>query len=140
MMTSERRYRQESRNNARFFRRVVRKEFCEVCGFLCGPIANIHHVVSVANGGDGMPENLISLCPNCHAAIHRLRDTLKTGDEKGLLVIGSWIECVYSPDVMRIIGSIAFETAIYDGKKWIARDSILSCPVASITEGATVAA
>ena len=31
---------------------------------------HIHHIVPVSNGGDNRPNNLISVCQNCHSEIH----------------------------------------------------------------------
>ncbi len=42
---------------------------CMVCACHCAPIAAIHHVQSVREGGTGNDENLIALCPNCHAVV-----------------------------------------------------------------------
>lgn len=42
---------------------------CELCGFK--EIVDLHHIVPKMYGGEDNPENLITLCPNCHAAIHR---------------------------------------------------------------------
>ena len=55
---------------------------CEVCGWRM-PITHpeisprsspihVHHIIRVADGGTGAPENLIALCPNHHAMAHRL--------------------------------------------------------------------
>jgi 5-methylcytosine-specific restriction endonuclease McrA len=66
----------ESRNNAKFFRETVIDRAdgkCEVCGLFCVYIGEIHHVVSVKGGGSGYPENLIYLCPNCHAIVEKLK-------------------------------------------------------------------
>jgi hypothetical protein len=32
---------------------------------------DLHHMVEVSNGGGDVPENLIALCPTCHALFHR---------------------------------------------------------------------
>jgi 5-methylcytosine-specific restriction protein A len=34
------------------------------------PYLEVHHVVSLANGGDDSVENTVALCPNCHRALH----------------------------------------------------------------------
>ena len=41
---------------------------CQGCGKTCG--LNVHHIVPVHRGGEDDPRNLISLCNDCHAAIH----------------------------------------------------------------------
>jgi hypothetical protein len=32
---------------------------------------DIHHIVEVSEGGDNNPQNLLPLCPTCHALFHR---------------------------------------------------------------------
>jgi predicted restriction endonuclease len=44
---------------------------CLVCGF--SECVDIHHIVSIAKGGDSFPENLITLCPNHHRLADRGR-------------------------------------------------------------------
>ena len=41
---------------------------CQGCGQTLG--LNVHHIVPVSRGGEDDPRNLISLCNDCHAAIH----------------------------------------------------------------------
>lgn len=41
---------------------------CQGCGATLG--LNVHHIVPVSRGGEDDPRNLISLCNDCHAAIH----------------------------------------------------------------------
>jgi hypothetical protein len=60
------------------------KAACEVCDFtppraLAGPgspylarLLHAHHVVPVACGGTDDPDNLIVVCPTCHAVAHAL--------------------------------------------------------------------
>jgi hypothetical protein len=47
-------------------------------GYRCGNPAcrsiltlDIHHLIPVADGGEDSPDNLLALCPNCHALHHR---------------------------------------------------------------------
>jgi HNH endonuclease len=53
----------------------VRDEVRSASGFVCAwdgvPLTHIHHIVEFAEGGPSTPDNLIALCPNCHAAYHR---------------------------------------------------------------------
>lgn len=41
---------------------------CIICGY--AKAVNVHHIESVRDGGEDMLENLITLCPNCHAEAH----------------------------------------------------------------------
>ena len=41
---------------------------CEVCG--C-PAVDVHHIKSRGRGGDDIPDNLISLCRDCHTKAHK---------------------------------------------------------------------
>ncbi len=49
---------------------------CELCGqeapFLCKeqPFLEVHHVVSLADGGIDSVENAVAVCPNCHRRLH----------------------------------------------------------------------
>ena len=56
----------------------VRRRVLHEAGYKCGnPIyrtivtLDIHHLVPVADEGKNEPENLLVLCPNCHALHHR---------------------------------------------------------------------
>lgn len=68
--------RRKSRNDAKFFRRVIIdgcRGRCEVCNTYCEHIAHIHHIVPVEEGGSGDLDNLVCLCPNCHETVHWLQ-------------------------------------------------------------------
>jgi hypothetical protein len=47
----------------------------EQCGHRCSvcrePNYELHHITPIKNGGKTEYENLIVLCPNCHARVHR---------------------------------------------------------------------
>ena len=46
---------------------------CVACGFNVGVFVNVrHHIKPVAKGGDPWRQNIVTLCPNCHALVHRL--------------------------------------------------------------------
>ena len=56
----------------------VRKRVLHEAGYKCGnPICrciltlDIHHLVPVSEDGADEPENLLALCPNCHALHHK---------------------------------------------------------------------
>ena len=43
---------------------------------------NVHHIKPVSEGGGDEPENLITLCKNCHKEIHRemnLKEEINNG-------------------------------------------------------------
>lgn len=46
----------------------ARKPGCELCGR--PGVVHVHHIRSRGAGGGDEPENLISLCPECHAKAH----------------------------------------------------------------------
>ena len=54
---------------------------CELCPYSIKEILNIHHIKERKNGGTDEEYNLIVVCPNCHAEIH-----------KGLKTIGAMLE------------------------------------------------
>ena len=47
---------------------------CPVCRYCGRPLlhggAHLHHVVRRSQGGEGTPENLITLCQKCHTLLH----------------------------------------------------------------------
>ena len=57
---------------------TVRVEVLTEAGYRCAVptcrqilAIDIHHLVEVAEGGGNKPDNLIALCPTCHALFHR---------------------------------------------------------------------
>ena len=44
---------------------------CVICDHNFSVFLNQHHIVPVSRDGDNEIENLIFLCPNCHALIHK---------------------------------------------------------------------
>lgn len=68
---------------------------CAICLY-AGPALNVHHIITVENGGPDEPENLITLCTMCHHNIHqnsehsfaRLR---KKGHEHATSSIVEWL-------------------------------------------------
>jgi len=40
---------------------------CQLCG---GPGEHVHHKIQLQDGGTNRPDNLITLCHECHKAIH----------------------------------------------------------------------
>lgn len=54
-------YRQNARRNM---------QGCEICGFKFYSVLMLHHIQHLSKGGNNLSENLILLCPNCHALAH----------------------------------------------------------------------
>lgn len=52
-----------------FRRKSMIKEICYLCGFT--KALEIHHIIPRAKGGNNKIENLVMLCPNCHALTHK---------------------------------------------------------------------
>jgi 5-methylcytosine-specific restriction protein A len=55
------------------------KGFCQLCEKFApfndtegNPYLESHHVIWLSRGGEDSVENVIALCPNCHAKIHEL--------------------------------------------------------------------
>jgi len=44
---------------------------CEICAYGFTPVLHVHHIFPVAMGGTPLQWNLIALCPNCHALVHK---------------------------------------------------------------------
>ena len=90
---------------------------CSCCGIDCTPIVQWHHIVPLANGGKSGGENLIPLCPNCHAVIH---GALSEKNEK--FDVDSWLQHSYSAEARKrllhlILFSIDKDEAIkHNGK------------------------
>jgi 5-methylcytosine-specific restriction endonuclease McrA len=62
---------------ARFKARSGESLACEACGWVPRPplgvrAINVHHITPTTAGGSDQPENLIPLCPNCHALAHAI--------------------------------------------------------------------
>lgn len=57
---------------------IDRDEVCVVCGFDAYIILHTHHILPISKGGDCSEGNLVTLCPNCHAAAHKLREKKQT--------------------------------------------------------------
>jgi hypothetical protein len=50
---------------------------CFVCGFDFAPVLVMHHITPVAEGGDNGRDNLVIVCPTCHAMVHQLMRTYR---------------------------------------------------------------
>jgi len=66
---------------------------CYVCGYSLLSVLVIHHVKPVSEGGSNELENLVVLCPTCHAVVHTLlRNSIRDKHHKNL-EIGRELEC-----------------------------------------------
>lgn len=54
---------------------------CYACSFSIHTILRVHHRVPVSLGGTDDVQNLVLLCPNCHALIHLLSSQRFDGQE-----------------------------------------------------------
>lgn len=43
---------------------------CYICRMENSNLLEVHHIVPIKDGGDGSFENMVLLCPNCHAIVH----------------------------------------------------------------------
>ena len=62
----------------------LRGGVCEKCKHTNFAILNAHHIVEVCNGGTDDLDNLLLLCPNCHALEH-LNDSSSVSSEEFLV-------------------------------------------------------
>ena len=67
----------QARSRARFKAGIGAELQCECCGWSPRPplgrkAINAHHIVPASAGGSDEAENLIALCPNCHAMAHAI--------------------------------------------------------------------
>lgn len=82
---------QRSRGDAAYFKKHKSNGCCEICAFHCPAIITVHHIKPVAKGGNGNPENLIYLCPNCHTIIEKLN----IGYD-----LSEWLPQHYTPEII----------------------------------------
>ncbi|MBI1930628.1 HNH endonuclease [Candidatus Poribacteria bacterium] len=105
----------------------VRKRVLHEAGYKCGnPVCrtiltlDIHHLVPVADGGPDDPENLLALCPNCHALHHKgeiLTESLRAW--KIILLALNEAYDRKSVDLLLALDKI--------GPVWISGDGIFDC-------------
>ena len=73
------RYERDPEERRKCLERYGNKYKCIVCGFnfeeVYGEIGrefiHVHHIKPLADNGQDISENLIPVCPNCHAMLHR---------------------------------------------------------------------
>lgn len=69
---------------------------CGVCGMECKGILVIHHILPLQQGGNNDKENLVVVCPNCHALLHRDISLYKNGSIDLLEFTKDWLKENYS--------------------------------------------
>ena len=42
---------------------------CELCGYTIPTALQRHHIRAKANNGDNNPQNLVTICSNCHTVL-----------------------------------------------------------------------
>ena len=52
-----------------YIRQSSLKSFCYICNY--NIVLHKHHIISIKDGGTHKVENIIVVCPNCHALIHK---------------------------------------------------------------------
>lgn len=104
----------QSRKEAKLARETVLRRAenaCEICFFECKFIINVHHLVSVEAGGGGNPANLIALCPNCHAIVHKIAALMRKDKNLDLSDMGYWLETFLSKKQARRISYVSLQLA-----------------------------
>jgi hypothetical protein len=104
-------YPELSRIDARYFTKTVVDRSdgkCEVCGLPCVWIGEIHHIKAVKDGGDGFPENLIHLCPNCHRTVEKIK-TMASDNP----MFEKWIYATYGKHNAQRLINIAYGWAAW---------------------------
>lgn len=78
---------------------------CECCDIDCGPIAEVHHLVPIKQGGGPDAENLVVLCPNCHATVGKL--LARGNNREKQRCLEEWIGCAFDAHAMRKLALLA---------------------------------
>lgn len=88
---------------------------CEVCGLWCSEVMHLHHVWPVAKGGASLPQNLIGLCPNCHAFAHRLRESTDGPKER---VLCGQVADYAGTEAAHLLTAVAASSVILENDAW----------------------
>ena len=70
---------------------------CDQCGDLM-KVFEKHHRQAVAEGGSNLPENIVLLCPACHA--HETEKQEQAGCKSAV-----WLESRFSPKMMQVFNT-----------------------------------
>lgn len=63
-----------------------RSHVCEICGTTDIPLESAHWIAA-RDGGSGRADNILKLCPNCHARLDQLKDEITTGRAREILLL-----------------------------------------------------
>lgn len=101
---------------------------CYVCGFACRPVLIIHHIIPVAIGGDNSLSNVVSLCPNCHAIVHKMMDFALTQDTSTMNLgtlqqgeigkIWNWSLDLSNDQFARLYSLARLEALVFEGNNY----------------------
>lgn len=74
---------------------------CDICGMDCRVILIIHHALPLSEGGNNNSDNIMVVCPNCHAILHKIISFFWKGDPseedtKDFNDMFEWIENNYT--------------------------------------------
>jgi len=98
----------------RVFKKYDRR--CYVCGFSIDIALRVHHIIPVSLGGTDEMENLVLLCPNCHALVHRCSSKRFVGKD-----ISSLLASEYEQGAIKRVVRLSQE--VREAKRRIKRNS-----------------
>lgn len=83
---------------------------CYVCHYDCIHILVVHHIKPLSEGGTNELSNLVVLCPNCHALVHKLLEfsgkAEATDLSPAMYELNTWITNNFSTDEDRRLREI----------------------------------
>jgi hypothetical protein len=103
------------------------KHKCEACGFDYGHgrILRSHHVRPVSKDGKSDADNLVALCPNCHAVVHVLRPGSKSERKRRMyyVTVETILKTFDAQRAALLLGLGDGSAYIYHGRWYPARDA-----------------
>ena len=98
-------------------------------GYRCGNpachsilILDIHHIERVADDGGDAPENLLPLCPNCHALHHK--DVISVESVRAWKMLLMTINEAYDRKTIDVLAALSRV-----GQVFVSGDGLLACAV-----------
>jgi 5-methylcytosine-specific restriction endonuclease McrA len=77
---------------------------CYVCGCSFLPVLVVHHVKPVSEGGNNELDNLVVLCPTCHAVVHiLLRNKMQNRYVQNLAIAGELEDHFLKRQALKIV-------------------------------------